>query len=255
MKSEEIDDKKIIGSFIGAIIAAFKWLFLILFVLNIGLTIALIIMALMKGSDMSDDLIVTMMSYITYLKEVKILEFISRIGKVRVIMAGLGYGIATSITYGLSYNIVNKFQRIFKSIISGEMYTKENVKALNDALPLTCILAFAQPVIIYVIVETTHIFQLADINVSGITFIMATYILKLTFEKGYELAEANVIYDKELSDIKARESEAKIVELKRELAEKKVRTTDATKKAPTKVAEPKAKKTINKKAKKKTTTK
>ncbi|MDE6292152.1 MAG: hypothetical protein K2L98_00565, partial [Bacilli bacterium] len=193
--------------------------------------IGLIVMTLMKGTDMSNDLIVTMMSYITYLKSSQIISFINRVGKVRVIMAGLGYGIASSITFGLAYNIVSKFQNIFKSIITGEMYTKENVKILNEALPLTCIFAFAQPVIIYVIVETTHIFQLADINVSGIAFIMATYILKLTFEKGYELAEANIVYDKELSDIKAKESEAKMAEIKKELAEKKANATKTSKKS------------------------
>lgn len=249
MKSEEIDDKRILGTFISVIISIFKWLCLILFVLNIGLTIGLLVMVLMKGADMSNDLIVTMMSYISYLNEYQILGFINRIGKVRVVMAGLGYGIASSITYGLAYNIVGRFQKIFKSIITGEMYTKENVKILNDALPLTCIFAFAQPVIVYVIVETSHVFQLADINVSGIAFIMATYILKLTFEKGYELAEANIVYDKKLSDMKAKESEAKMAELKKELAEKKKNTTK-------KSTEEKTKKTTTKKSTtKKTTTK
>lgn len=256
MYSEEIDDKKILGSFIGVIISVFKWLCLILFVLNIGLTIGLGVMSLMKGTDMSNDLIVTMMGYLTYLKEAQILGFISRIGKVRVIMAGLGYGLATSISYGLSYVVVSKFQSIFKSIISGDMYTKENVKILNDALPLTCILAFAQPVIIYIIVETTHIFQLADINVSGISFIMATYILKLTFEKGYELAEKNIKYDKELSDMKAKESEIKIAELKKELAEKKAAKKETPKKTTTKKETTKTKTaTKAKTTNKKTTTK
>lgn len=256
MYSEEIDDKKILGSFIGVIISVFKWLCLILFVLNIGLTIGLVVMALMKGADMSNDLIVTMMGYLTYLKEAQILGFISRIGKVRVIIAGIGYGLATSISYGLSYVVVGKFQSIFKSILTGDMYTKENVKTLNDALPLTCILAFAQPVIIYIIVETTHIFQLADINVSGISFIIATYILKLTFEKGYELAEKNIKYDKELSDMKAKESELKIEELKKELAEKKAAKKEQTKKTTAKKTETKPKTgTTKAKSTKKTATK
>ncbi len=256
MYSEEIDDKKILGTFIGVVISAFKWLCLIFFVLNIGLTIGLLVMALMKGANMSNDLIVTMIGYLTYLKEAQILGFISRIGKVRVIVAGLGYGLAASITYGLSYTIVGKFQKIFKSIMTGDMYTKENVKILNDALPLTCILAFAQPVLIYIIVETTHMFQLADINVSGISFIMATYILKLTFEKGYELAEKNVKYDKELSDIKAKESEKKITELKKELAEKKTTKKATPKKTASKKTETKAKTSTTKtRTSKKTTTK
>ena len=245
MKSEEIDDKRILGTFISVIISIFKWLCLILFVLNVGLTIGLLIMLIMKGDNMPNDLIVTMMGYLSYLNKFQILEYINKLGKVRVIMAGLGYGLASSITYGLAYNIVGKFQKIFKSIITGEMYTKENVKILNDALPLTCIFAFAQPVIIYVIVETSHIFQLADINVSGIAFIMATYILKLTFEKGYELAEENVLYDKKLSDMKAKESEEQIAKLKKELVEKK----NAAKKTSKKTETPK------KNAAKKTTTK
>lgn len=256
MYSEEIDDKKILGTFIGVVIAIFKWICLIFFVLNIGLTIGLLVMVLMKGVDMSNDLIVTMLGYISYLKETQILTFISRIGKVRVIVAGLGYGIATSITYGLSYVIVGKFQKIFKSIMTGDMYTKENVKDLNDALPLTCILAFAQPVLIYIIVETTNMFQLSDINVSGISFIMATYILKLTFEKGYELAEKNVKYDKELSDIKAHESEVKIAEIKKGLAEKKASKEANEKKEIVKKTASKPKKTTTaKKTTKKTTTK
>ncbi len=251
MKSEEIDDKRVLGTFISVIISIFKWLCLILFVLNIGLTIGLFVMALMKGTAMSNELIVTMMRYLSYLNEAQILGFISRIGKVRVIIAGLGYGIASAITYGLAYNIVGKFQNIFKSIITGEMYTKENVKTLNDALPLTCIFAFAQPVIIYVIVETSHVFQLSDINISGIAFIMATYILKLTFEKGYELAEANIAYDKKISDIKAKEGEAKMAELKKELAEKKAKAKTPTKKS----TDTKEKKTTKKTTTKKTTTK
>ena len=123
MKSEEIDDKRILGTFISVIISIFKWLCLILFVLNVGLTIGLLIMLIMKGDNMPNDLIVTMMGYLSYLNKFQILEYINKLGKVRVIMAGLGYGLASSITYGLAYNIVGKFQKIFKSIITGEMYT------------------------------------------------------------------------------------------------------------------------------------
>ena len=247
MKSNITDDKKFLGTFIRVIISIFKWLCLILFVLNIGLTISLFVMILMEGANIPNDLIVTMLGYLSYLNETQILDFVVQIGKVRVVVAGLGYGIASSITYGLAYNIMDKFQNIFKSIISGEMFTKENVKILNNTLPLTCLLAFAQPVIISIIIATLHVFQLSDINVSGITFIIATFILKLTFESGYDLASKNTLINRELSDVKAQESENQIAELKRQLALKKSHQNEAPKKNNLQATETKAKKNPTKK--------
>lgn len=264
-------EKGLITSFIYFLLYVFKWLCLGMCVISVALTIGIIVLGIISGNDLSNAVLSKMMEYISGMSEPTTLKYIVDVGTVKVIIAAAAYGFMSSISYGIMYNLVAKFKLLLDSIISGEMYTLDNVKLLNQAVPLALILAFGPPVILYCTIESTGVFTHSDINVSGIIYLCIAYLLKLIFEKGYEVSRANVKYDKELSDVKAQETELKmealkqqveLKELKREvaLAKKEIKKAEEVKeeKAPAKKTvkkvekveekKPAAKKTIVKKA-------
>lgn len=242
---KEIDayEKNLIGNFIKILIYTLRWLCLALGVINAGLLIGLAVILLVYGSDVSNEIVAKMMELLTYKTAEDALELIAVQGMVKTIVASFAYGLALTLNYAIEYLLLNNFTKLLKSIIDGNMFTKENIKMIYDSLPLSVILAFAQPVIIFVTIYSTNIFDYADINVSGIVFICVIYILKLIFEKGYELSIMNEKYNRQLSDMKVRESELKIEAIKKE-AEIKESEQPKKKTAPKKRRYPK--KTTNK---------
>lgn len=247
-KSDEAYEKNLVCNVINIVITIIKWLFLSVCVINAGLTIGLLVMVLVKGNSLPNTLLATMVNFMTSYSETEILALIQQLGSVKVIVAGVGYGFITSLTYGLLYNLVARFKILFASVVDGNMFTKENVKLINDALPLTLIVAFAQPVVMYCIIYATKVFGYEDINVSGITYIFVAYFLKLIFERGFEVEKKSIKYDKELSDYKAREGENKISALKKEIEAKETKKTTkkTTKKEEKETTTKKAKKTATK---------
>lgn len=236
-------EKNLMGNFIKILVYTLRWLSLALCVINVGLIIGLLVMLLIKGTNMSNEILSKMVNLITYMSEEEALTLISTQGMVKTIVATLAYGLSLSINYGVQYVLLNNFIKLLKTIIDGDMYTRENVKMINDSIPLSIILAFAQPVIIFVTIYSTGIFNYDDINVSGVAYICVAYLLKLIFEKGHELNRKNDRYNKEISDIKAREAELKIETIKKEAEIKELKSQK--KKAPAKVEkkETKTKKT------------
>lgn len=263
-------EKNLVSVFINFLLYVFKWLCLGMCVVNAALTIGLIVMSLFSGGELANVVLAKMMGYISGLDGDSVLNLIQEVGKVRVIVAGAGFGFITTLVYGIAYNLVSRFKILLDSIFNGEMYTKANVDLINGAIPYTLIIAFAPAVILYVIIETTGVFTMADINVSGILYICVAYVLKLVFEKGYQIEKANDRHEKQLNDIKAREEELKMETLKNEAELKELKAeAEAAKKEAQKAqkAAEKAKKEVEelgtkkeevkeeKKVAKKTTTK
>lgn len=216
-KNDDAYEKRIVSTFINVLLSIFKWLCLGVCVVNAGLTIGLLVMGLLNGENLANTLLSKMFNIMTFYTETEALALVDKVGKIDMLVAGVGYGFLTSLTYGLIYSLTSKFKVLFKDIVDGNMFTKENLKMINDAIPMTILVAFAPPVIMYSIIYSTNIFSYENIEVSGIIFIFIAFILKLIFEKGVELEKKNIKYDKELSDFKARESELKLSALKEKI--------------------------------------
>lgn len=236
-------EKGLITSFIYFLLYVFKWLCLGMCVISAALTIGIIVLGLISGNDLSNAVLTKMMEYISGMAEADTLKYIMDVGTIKTIIAAAAYGFMTSLSYGIMYNLVCKFKVILDSIITGEMYTLDNVKLLNKAVPLALLLAFAPPVILYCTIESTGVFSHTDINVSGIIYLCVAYILKLLFEKGYEVSRNNLKMDKVLSDVKAQEAELKIETLKQQVELKELKREVALAK------KEKEEKTVTKKAK------
>lgn len=238
-------EKGLITNFIYFLLYVFKWLCLGMCVISVALTIGIIILSIISGNDLSNAVLSKMMNYISGMGEADVLSYITKVGTIKVIVAAAAYGFMQSLSYGIMYNLVCKFKVLLDSIITGEMYTLDNVKLLNKAVPLALILAFAPPVILYCTIESTGVFTHSDINVSGIIYLCIAYLLKLIFEKGYEVSRANLKYDKELSDVKAHESELKMEALKQQVELKELKREVALAKKEVKEAKEPVKKETN----------
>lgn len=245
-KDMENYEKNLLGNFIKILVYIIRWLCLALCVINVGLLIGFLVMIIFNGSDISNEVIAKMMELITYYDSEEALELINNNGLLKCVVGTFGYGLALSITYGVKYVLINNFIKLLNTIIDGEMYTKENVKLINDSMPLSVIVAFTQPVIVFVCNYSTNLFGYDIIDVSGVTYICVAYLLKLIFEKGYELARKNFRYNKELSNIKAQEAELKLEKLKKEV---EVKESKSNKKVEEKEIN-KTKKTMKKATKK-----
>ena len=230
---KDLYEKNLISALINFLLYIFKWLCLCFCVVNVALTIGLIVLALFSHGDLANVVLGRMLNYIAGLEPDAVMDLVQSVGKVKVMVAGAGYGFASSLTFGITYVLVTKFKVLLDSIFKGEMYTKSNVELINGALPYTLILAFGPAVVMYVIVEMTNVFDLSKINVSGIIYVCICYVLKLLFEKGYSIERANDRHEKQINDIKAREEELKLETLKTEaeLKELKAEATAARKEA------------------------
>ena len=215
-------EKNLASVFINFLLYVFKWLCLGMCVVYAAFTIGLVIMSLFSGGELANVVLTKMMGYISGMDSETTLNLIQSVGKVRVIVATCGYGFIATLVYGIAYNLESKFKTLLDSIFNGEMYTKKNVDLINGAIPYTLIIAFAPAVILYVIIEMTGVFEMSDINVSGIIYVVIAYILKLMFEKGYQIERENNRHEKQLSDIKAREEELKMETLKKEAELKQI---------------------------------
>lgn len=214
------EEKSLLNVFISTIVYTFRWIFLMLAVVAAGLTFSLLIMGLIKGSSLPNTILADMFSYIVPFSSVDALEFIGEVGTIKVLVAGCGYGFIKSMKYILLYIIIDRFLIIYKSVIKGNMFTLKNVKLINDTLPLTFILAFISPVVIFCIMFSTKLFDYNMMDVSGILFICAAYIMKLVFEKGYAVEQKRLELGKTVNDYKVREDEEKMASIKKEVNKK-----------------------------------
>ena len=216
MKRDEAYEKGLVSVLIYMVLYIVKWLCLMVGVVFAAITIALAVMSLLKGSDLPSAFLAQMVSFISGFELDKVTNLIQELGIVKVEVAGIGYSFALSLIYCLTYVLVAKFVKLFTSIFSGNMFTKENVLLINSTIPLSIIAAFAPAVIVYTIIEIIGVFTYENIIIHGVAFICISYILKLIFEKGYETEKKNARYDKQIADLKAQENELKMEAIKKE---------------------------------------
>ena len=228
MKNSDYEKRTLTG-FIGLIISAFKWISLIFFVFSIGLAIGLAVMVFIHGNNLPDNIVANMIELMTYYPHGEILQFIESVGKEKVLLAGFASGIAYTLNYGLLYLVTSKLKMVFSFIKEGNMFQKKSIQLTKELLPLSLILTFVQPVILYCAHHETSMFELNDINVSGILFLIIAYVLKLIFERGYALQTENEQLQKKIIEHNDIEEENKINELTKEISTLKKTTGKKTK--------------------------
>lgn len=235
---EQDYDVKFMSVFIKIVAIAFKWVCLINCVLCAGFSIGLLVMYMVRGSELPTSMLSAMVASITKFNVSEVAGLVENFGIAKLLVATLGYGFAVCVYYGCLHSLITKALKIFDSIVEGDMFTKENVEIINSTVLQSIIIAFVIPLTICCVSSSTGIFSLSDINITGVLYIFAVYVAKLIFTSGYELKEANNKKVREISDMKAEYAEEKIKMIK-----------DNTKSTTTK------KKTTTKKNTKKTTLK
>lgn len=218
MKKENFfDEKHIMLTFIKILIEVFKWLCLSVCVVFAGLTASFVLLALVKGNDVSSPAIVRLFTYITWMGDDVTLNSLHSQGLLKFVIAGTAAGATTSFTYGLYYVLLGKLRRLYDSIVDGEMFTKENVDLINESIQFALLAAFTQPVLMYATVYSTGIFDDSIINISGIVYVAVACFLKLIFEKGYATQKKVSKTEKMVADAKAVYGELKMEVLAKEV--------------------------------------
>ena len=236
MKKEEQFEKIITSWFIKFIAYFLKWSFLIIAAITTSITLVLIIIAIIKNSSMSIDILEQIVPLLTYYKDFEIVTLIDNIGMSNIVIGSIGNGLATSITYILLYSITRNFIKLFELINSSKIFSDESVDLINKTIPLSVLVTFAQPSLMLVTIYSTRLFIYEDINISGLAILLAVYILKIIFTSGNELAKKNEESSRELSLAKAKENDLKMARIKEESTKDapkapKKKTTKETKKA------------------------
>lgn len=240
----------------NVILFLLKYFCLILFILSLGMTLGLTILSIAKGDAMPNTLIANMVNHITSDDVTEVLEAIIRFGKTDTIVAACGLGFADAITYLLLYFILGGYTKLFKSLIIGNIYTKDNFEILKESVPLCTILLFTQPIIITIVREVSNINNsFGAYNFIGIPFVLISTVLYLAVDKGLILENKIKSYERRFEQIEEEKSEAEIMALEKQVREK--HAAKAKKAVAKKTVKKEEKKVVEKveEPKKKTTTK
>lgn len=254
-----------INKFINFMLFLAKYAALIGCVVAVAITIFLSIMLVMKGKDIPIETLTETIGFVTNMASSEVTNHVATLGTIKVAIAFTAYSASIALSMGLLRVILVKYKDVFNSIVSGTMYDATTLESMNDCIPLSILLTFVEPVIMFVVISVIGIFDYNAINVSGIIFLAISYIGKLLIENGNALYKRNLRLSKEISDIKAYETELKLSALKKqalvkqqEKVMKKSEEKKVTKKvSPNKkeVAKKVAPKKLTKTVSKKTTTK
>lgn len=237
MKKEEQYEKNMMNFAIKLVAHTLKWLFLIAAVVSVALVIALGVVAILRNKTLTDNNLYDFITLITHYDITEIDALVKANGILKVVTGSLAIGLSKIINYIVLYVLTSNFLIVFKSVADGSIYTKENIKVIDDSLPLSVILTLSQPVIIFVTSFATGMYTAADINISGLGVLMAVYILRILFVEGYSISVKGEKASRELSKEKAIIEEAKMAAIKQKAEKKetkKTKTTKSTKKTTTK---------------------
>lgn len=223
-KTDNIE-KSYLCTIIYCIFAILKWSFFALGIISAAFTLGLIVMSIFRFDLITNTMIAKMFGWITFSSEEAALGLVNTNGLLNVQITAIVLGLASTITYGVLYKVFKNFIEILITIITGDMYTKDNVTKLQKLFPYTFVLAFLKPIIITILSDTVGVVSTSDINLSGLVYIFIVYLLKVVFEKGYELEKKTIKISNDLSDYKAREAEFQMEELVKEETIKQLKKT------------------------------
>jgi len=231
-----------------------KWFSLILCVLYSGFTIVLLLISLVNADMMDPNALASFGSYITHIDSSSVFDLIVDHGTINAEVSIIGYGIGMSITYIIIYYICKQFLSVYYDMCIGNMYTKKNVKIINECTELSFLLTFTMPLIILTINLVTGVFSnYSSLDFSGIIFLLGFLLLKLIFANGIQLQAVISDYEKMNYEKEVDRNETRMEEVKKkqQIAKKVVKKEEAKKEE----AKKEVKKSPAKKAVKKTTTK
>lgn len=212
-----------------------KYFALIMTVAYVGAFIASGIVFVVKGGSLTKSLLAKLMDIVTYYTSAQAGDVIQLIGITKAKLALLAYAFSYSIKYGLMYVLISRFKDIFKSILSGKMFTDKNIDMIYESIGLSLIFAFAQPILIAITIIFTHaFFDFESFDFSGILYVFVAVLLYMIFTSGYNMEKKHDTIDKELEEYRAEISELEIEKLKKKKDEKETKTVEVIEEAPAK---------------------
>lgn len=230
MQKEDSFEQRLTCTFIRFIAYTLKWLFLIWAIIFVGLTVSLLMVWIISYSNLNIDVVEKFIPFLTKYNLMEVTALIRDNGIRRVLIGTLANGVSSSVTYIMLYVVTSDFIKLFANITTDKIFSKESVDLVNEMLPLSVLLTFAQPVITFVASFATGVNH--DANMSGITVLIGVYVLSLIFKKGYSIQSEAITYSNQLSSLKAHETDelmAKISKKQKESAKKKTTTKKTTK--------------------------
>ena len=258
-------EKWILSITIKSLLSVFSWLALLFCVISAGYTIGLLVMWLIKGGNLTNNIVTFFMQILSSYSNTEIVDLVKTVGVHKVALAGCGYGFAMTFTYSMLYILISRFKVLFDSIIEEKMFTKENTLLIDESIPITLLYALTQPVLVFIISSSTGVYDLNNVRISGIALVFIIFILKFIFDKGLEVTKNNLKLERIEKDLKAASEDFDIEmikkdnqikslkekekELKQEIEELKNNTKQVSKKEPVK-KETKKKEDTKSKAKK-----
>ena len=246
-----------------------KWIVLIFAVLTAGLTIGLIVTTVLYGNNITVDNIKLFTSFLLPYSDVEVKTFVTLYGMEKVLIASLGYSVASVISKILLYALMVKSIKLFEAITIGDVFSKKTVSLSGEIISISFMATFLMPIILFIISTTTSLFNdlFLSVDFSGLFFLVGALVVNIILTRGESVVRVNNKYDRTIDDYKADIDELKIQSIKREaeLKElKKLVKKEEVKQIEAKVQEdvqantdeaPKKRKRHHSRAKKGTTTK
>ena len=246
-----------------------KWIVLIFAVLTAGLTIGLIVTTVLYGNNITVDNIKLFTSFLLPYSDVEVKTFVTLYGMEKVLIASLGYSVASVISKILLYALMVKSIKLFEAITIGDVFSKKTVSLSGEIISISFMATFLMPIILFIISTTTSLFNdlFLSVDFSGLFFLVGALVVNIILTRGESIVRVNNKYDRTIDDYKADIDELKIQSIKREaeLKElKKLVKKEEVKQIEAKVQEdvqantdeaPKKRKRHHSRAKKGTTTK
>jgi len=246
-----------------------KWIVLIFAVLTAGLTIGLIVTTILYGNNITIDNIKLFTSFLLPYSDTEVKTFVTLYGMEKVLIASLGYSVASVISKILLYALMVKSIKLFEAITIGDVFSKKTVSLSGEIISISFMATFLMPIILFIISTTTSLFNdlFLSVDFSGLFFLVGALVVNIILTRGESVVRVNNKYDRTIDDYKADIDELKIQSIKREaeLKElKKLVKKEEVKQIEAKVQEdvqantdeaPKKRKRHHSRAKKGTTTK
>ena len=216
----DIRDNKAVYYVGKSILVLLKYFCLALFIFTAGITLGLTIFSLFKGDSMPNTLIANMASNVTGNTVQDVLESILKYGKVDTIVAACGIGFANAITYLLLYFVLAGYVKLFKSLMIGNIYTKDSFELLKESVPLSLILLLTQPIVLVIIRDLIKINDVfGTYNFIGIPFVIISTLLYMVVDKGLTLESKIKVYERKLAKVEEEKQEAEIMALEKRVRE------------------------------------
>ena len=235
-------ERKKVYTYGNAILNILKWLFLIFSVVMMGFTIGLIVATIIYGNKIPMELLTKFTYMLVPYSNQDILIFVNNYGIQKVLIATIGFGVATTLKSVLYYVLICKGKELFKSVTIGDIFTKTASNISSEMISISFMATFLMPIMLYIIYETTSLFEDLYLKVSygGLFLLFFSLIMKIVIDRGIAVVKQNTKYDRTIDDYKADIDELKIQSIKREAElknlkkmikeEEEVKKEEATKK-------------------------